>query len=45
LATVALLGATGKTGRRALDRAVRAGYDIRVLVREPATNSTGSIRA
>jgi putative NADH-flavin reductase len=36
MATIALLGATGKTGRRVLDRALTAGYDIRVLVRDPA---------
>lgn len=36
MATIALFGATGKTGRRVLTRALHAGYDIRVLVRNPA---------
>jgi uncharacterized protein YbjT (DUF2867 family) len=36
LATIALLGATGKTGRRVLTRALKAGHDLRVLVRGPA---------
>jgi putative NADH-flavin reductase len=36
LATIALFGATGKTGRRVLTRALKAGHDIRVLVRDPA---------
>lgn len=34
--TIALLGATGKTGRRVLDRALAAGYDVQALVRDPA---------
>jgi putative NADH-flavin reductase len=36
LATIALFGATGKTGRRVLARALHAGYDIRALVRNSA---------
>ncbi|MFF2832311.1 NAD(P)-dependent oxidoreductase [Cellulosimicrobium cellulans] len=36
MATIALLGATGKTGRRVLDRSLAAGYDVRALVRDPA---------
>jgi putative NADH-flavin reductase len=40
LATIALFGATGKTGRRVLTRALEAGYDVRVLVRTPARLGT-----
>ncbi|UOE43424.1 NAD(P)-dependent oxidoreductase [Agromyces larvae] len=36
MTTIALFGATGKTGRRVLDRAIAAGYDVRALVRTPA---------
>lgn len=36
MTTIALFGATGKTGRRVLDRAIDAGYDVRALVRDPA---------
>ncbi|QEO14506.1 SDR family oxidoreductase [Agromyces intestinalis] len=36
MTTIALFGATGKTGRRVLDRALAAGYDVRALVRTPA---------
>lgn len=35
MSTIAILGATGKTGRRVLDRALAAGHDVRVLVRDP----------
>jgi putative NADH-flavin reductase len=31
-----MFGATGKTGRRVLDRALAAGYEVRALVRDPA---------
>ncbi|WP_125130417.1 NAD(P)H-binding protein [Microbacterium sp. 10M-3C3] len=34
--TLALFGATGRTGRRVLDRALAAGYHVRALVRDPA---------
>lgn len=36
MTTIALFGATGKTGRRVLDRALAAGHDVRALVRDPA---------
>lgn len=36
MTTIALFGATGKTGRRVLERALAAGYDVRALVRDPA---------
>ena len=35
MTTIALFGATGKTGRRVLDRALAAGYGVRALVRAP----------
>ncbi|GAA1846376.1 NAD(P)-dependent oxidoreductase [Agromyces salentinus] len=35
MSTIALFGATGKTGRRVLDRALAAGYDVRALARDP----------
>jgi putative NADH-flavin reductase len=35
MVVIALFGATGKTGRRVLDRALAAGFDVRVLVRDP----------
>ncbi|WP_350349524.1 SDR family oxidoreductase [Agromyces sp. G08B096] len=35
MTTIALFGATGKTGRRMLRRALDAGYDVRALVRNP----------
>ena len=34
--TIAVFGATGKTGRRVLERAIDAGYGVRALVRDPA---------
>jgi putative NADH-flavin reductase len=34
--TIALFGATGRTGRRVLDLAVAQGYPVRALVRNPA---------
>lgn len=36
MTTIALFGATGKTGRRVLDRALAAGLTVRALVRDPA---------
>lgn len=36
MTTLALFGATGKTGRRVLDRALAEGFDVRALVRDPA---------
>lgn len=36
-AVIALFGATGRTGRRVLDRALAAEYAVRALVREPGT--------
>jgi putative NADH-flavin reductase len=36
MSTIALFGATGKTGRRVLTRALEAGHDVRALVRDPA---------
>ena len=33
--TIAVFGATGKTGRRVLERALAAGYPVRALVRSP----------
>lgn len=35
MAVIALFGATGKTGRRVLARALNQGLDVRVLVRDP----------
>lgn len=34
--TIALFGATGRTGRRVLERALRAGYAVRALARDPS---------
>ena len=36
MTTLALIGATGRTGRRVLDRALAAGYAVRAMVRDPA---------
>ncbi len=36
MATIALFGGTGKTGRRVLEKAVTAGHEVRALVRDPA---------
>ncbi|WP_210506344.1 NAD(P)-dependent oxidoreductase [Naasia sp. SYSU D00057] len=44
MTTIALFGATGKTGRRVLDRALRAGHDVRALVRDPANLDVASPR-
>lgn len=35
MTVVALFGGTGKTGRRVLDRALAAGYEVRALARDP----------
>ncbi len=35
MAVIALFGATGKTGRRVLVRALAAGHEVRALVRDP----------
>lgn len=35
MAVIALFGATGKTGRRVLERALAAGHGVRALVRDP----------
>lgn len=44
MTTIALLGATGKTGRRVLDRALAAGHSVRALVRDPAKLTVTSDR-
>ena len=44
MATLALFGATGKTRRRVLKRAIDAGYDVRALVRDPAKLAVTSDR-
>lgn len=36
MATIALFGATGKTGDRALRKALAAGHHVRALVRDPS---------
>lgn len=36
MAVIALFGATGKTGRRVLSRALAQGHEVRALVRDPA---------
>lgn len=38
--TIAIFGATGKTGRRVLERALAQGFSVRALVRDPAKVST-----
>ena len=35
MTVIALFGATGKTGRLVLERALTSGYDVRALVRDP----------
>lgn len=42
MAVIALFGATGKTGSRVLARAVGAGHEVRVLVRDPGKVGTVS---
>jgi len=44
MATIALFGATGKTGCRVLDRALTAGYEVRALARDPARLAVTSDR-
>ncbi|NYF16694.1 putative NADH-flavin reductase [Microbacterium sp. AK009] len=44
MTTIALFGATGKTGRRVLDRALAAGHTVRALVRDPAAVVVSSER-
>lgn len=36
MSVIALFGATGRTGRRVLVRALAAGHEVRALVRDPA---------
>jgi len=42
MATIALFGATGKTGRLVLERALSAGHDVRALVQDPGKLATSS---
>lgn len=42
MATLALFGATGKTGGRVLTRALAAGHAVRALVRDPAKLTVAS---
>jgi len=42
MGTIALFGATGKTGGLVLERALAAGHDLRVLVRDPGKLSTAT---
>ncbi len=42
--TIALFGATGKTGRLVLDKALASGASVRVLVRDPAKLTASSDR-
>ncbi|MHA7984464.1 NAD(P)-dependent oxidoreductase [Rathayibacter sp. CAU 1779] len=44
MTTIALFGATGKTGSRVLARALAQGYDVRALVRDPHRLKTTSDR-
>jgi putative NADH-flavin reductase len=44
MATIALFGTTGKTGRLVLERAVTAGHKVRALVRDPAKLTLASDR-
>ncbi|MFE7843763.1 NAD(P)-dependent oxidoreductase [Microbacterium sp. NPDC057407] len=44
MTTIALFGATGKTGRRVLERALAAGHTVRALVRDPAKLAARSDR-
>lgn len=36
MATIAVFGGSGRTGRRVVERALAAGYAVRALVRDPA---------
>ncbi len=42
MTTVALFGATGKTGRRVLDRLLAGGFHVRALVRDPGKIDTSA---
>ena len=42
MVTIALFGATGKTGGRVLTRALAAGYRVRALVRDPTKLAVSS---
>ncbi|WP_418275407.1 NAD(P)-dependent oxidoreductase [Isoptericola jiangsuensis] len=42
MTTIALLGGTGKTGRRVLDRALAQGHHVQALVRDPAKVTSSS---
>lgn len=42
MAVIALFGATGKTGRRVLLRALEQGFDVRALVRDPSKLTASS---
>ncbi|TFC82418.1 SDR family oxidoreductase [Cryobacterium sinapicolor] len=42
MTVIAIFGATGRTGRRVLTRALAAGFDVRALVRDPAKLATTS---
>ncbi|QNE48625.1 NAD(P)H-binding protein (plasmid) [Glaciihabitans sp. INWT7] len=44
MTVIALFGATGKTGRRVLHRLLTAGFDVRVLVRDPRKLSVSDAR-
>ncbi len=44
MTTIALFGASGRVGRRVLDRALAAGYTVRALVRDPDKLSVESQR-
>jgi len=41
---IGLFGATGKTGRLVLERALEAGHQVRALVRDPAKLTITSVR-
>lgn len=41
---IAMIGATGKTGRLVLERALDAGHEVRALARDPAKVTTRSER-
>ena len=44
MTTIALFGGTGGTGRRVLQRALAAGFDVRLLARNPTAVSATSER-
>lgn len=41
---IAIFGATGRTGARVMDRALKAGHEVRALVRDPSKLTTKSPR-